>query len=560
MRIAPVEAAKIEVGKNISNKFLMLTYFLNFQFTAPTAEQKVGSRSLEIESPLSRSKRAADVPYTSKRCIEDLLRSGPLLGAANPSMTAKKADCERYDDESQLSQSKNTLDDNQAEESKLQAIPLNQNRIVIGSSRDDYKFYNVFRNVLQPSKSDTLIHGHYASNSIESNESSQKSKSNNQINSFGSNSSGGNVNDKKSTVVQPGYESYNSNQNYNSPQYTNIPPQSQNEQNREQRPYFENNNPKAFRKSPSSIITTLYDPQLASHNPHSESESSPSDEDSGLSSEPQNLNVDPQLLQSDLNQAPDQLQEPIVGNQHTSGPTYNSQNFDELLNQMQSTYQSFHSGMSQLLDSFKSQSSSFQNMMDQRDSHSSHSKHFDFNARCQNQNEVNADPQLSKMCHLDYGDQSRNSDQSGNSNQVPLNVPPTNEFQNQFVSYADYVKMVRNVNRNSGTLLVGHNNGELLGAAAPLTEESEEHPIGHHKQGILNDLRVHIDSFTDEEQVAAAAPEPEQEGPQVEAEIDPIVANPAPEETIGSAQDVSLKSLFITFLDKLHSKNKLLKN
>ena len=502
---------------------------------------------------MRRSKRAADVPYTSKRCIEDLLRGGPLLGAANPSMTAKKADCERYDDESQLSQTKNTLDDNQAEESILQAIPLNQNRIVIGSSKDDYKYYNAFKTVQQP-KSDSLIHGRYASNSIESNESSQKSNSNNQKTSFASNSySGGNMNSQKSNVVQPGYETYNSNQNFNSPQYTNSLPQSQNEQNREEPPYYENNKPKGFRKSPSSIITTLYDPQLGSPHPHSESKYLPSNEDSTLSSEQQNSNVDPQSLQSDSNQASDQLQDSIVGNQQRSGPSYNSQNFDELLNQMQSTYQSFHHGMSQLLESFKSQSSSFQNMMDQRDSHSSNTKHFDFNARCQNQNQVNADPQLSKMCHLDYGDQTRNS------NEPPTNVPSTNVFQNQFVSYADYVKMVRNVNRNSGTLLVGHKNGELLGAAAPLTEESEEHPIGHHKQGVLNDLRTHIDSFTDEEQVGAAAPEQEPE-PQVEAEVDPIVANPEPEEVLGSAQDVSLKSLFITFLDKLHSKNKLLKN
>ena len=56
-------------------------------------------------------------------------------------------------------------------------------------------------------------------------------------------------------------------------------------------------------------------------------------------------------------------------------------------------------GMSQLFDSYKSQSGSFQNMMNQQDSHSSHSKHFDFNARCQDQNVVNVDPHLSKICH-----------------------------------------------------------------------------------------------------------------------------------------------------------------
>lgn len=534
--IAPPEAAKIEVGKNINIKFLMLTYFLLFKSTATSAEQKVGSKSLAIESPLSRRKRAADVPYTSKRCIEELLRGAPLLGAANPSMTAKNADCERYDDESQLSQSKNTLDDNQAEESNLQAIPLNLNKIVIGSSRDDYKYYNAFKNVLQPSKSDTLIHGRYGSNSIESNESSQKSNSNIQKNTFGTNSNtGGNMNDKKSTIVQPGY---NSNQNYKSPQ-------SQNEQNREQRPYYENTNPKGFQKSPSSMMTTLYDPQLGSSHPSSESESAPSNEVVASNQEQQNLNDGSQLMQSDPNQASDQVQDPIVGNPHMQGPSYNAQNFDELLNQMQSHYKTFHSGMSQLFDSFKSQSSSFQSMMDQRDSHSSHSKHFEINARlCQNQNDVNADLNPSKMCHLDHGDQFENSNPA-ESSEPPVNVPQPKPF----VSYADYVKMIRNVNRNSGTLLVGHNNGELLGAAAPLTEQSEEHPIGHHKQGILSDLRTHIDSFTDVEQVAAAEPEP-----QVEAEIDPIVAHPEPEP---KHEDGSLKQRFQAFLDQLHSRNKL---
>lgn len=458
-------------------------------------------------------------------------------------MTAKNADCERYDDESELSQSKNTLDDNQAEESNLQAIPLNLNKIVIGSSRDDYKYYNAFKNFLQPSKSDTLIHGRYASNSIESNESSQKSNSNNQKNTFGTSSkTGGNM---KSTIVQP---RYNANQNYNSPQYTNSPPLSQNEQNREQKPYYENTNPKGFQKSPSSIMTTLYDPQLASPHPSSESESAPSNEEVALNQEQQNLNDGSQLLQSDPNQASDQVQDPVVGNPHMQGPSYHAQNFDELLNQMQSNYQTFHSGMSQLFDSFKSQSSSFQSMMDQRDSHSSHSKHFEINARCQNQNDVIADPHLSKMCHLDHGHQFGNSNPA-ESSEPPVNVPPTNEFQKPFVSYADYVKMIRNVNRNSGTLLVGHNNGEFLGAAAPLTEQSEEHPIGHHKQGILSDLRTHIDSFTDVEQVAAAEPKPE-----VEAEIDPIVAQPEPEQ---KNEEGSLKQRFQAFLDQLQSRNKL---
>ena len=460
-------------------------------------------------------------------------------------MIANNADSVSYDDKIEIGQTKNTLDDNQAEESNLQAIPLNLNKIVIGSARDDYKYYNAFKNFLQPSKSDALIHGRFASNSIESNESSQKSKFNNQKTVSGTPSKiSGNVNDEKPNFIQPRCESCNSNRDQNPPQNTNTPSQSQKEQNIESHPL-------KFKSSPSSIMTTLYDPQLSSSDQMSESHTELSIEDSELSQNKQNLDKASQLMQSNPNQVIDQMQNNIVGNKHHSDSTYNSHNFDELLNQMQSKYQTFHTGMSQLFDSYKSQSGSFQNMMDQQDSHSSHSKHFDFNARCQDQNGVNVDPHLSKMCHLDYRDDVEKSNLTENY-QPPLNVAPTNEHKNKFVSFSDYVKMIQNVNRNSGTLLVNHKNGELLGAAVPLTEESEEQPIGHHKQGILNDLRLHIDSFTETDQEATSEPDP-----QVEAEIDPVVANSEPEETLQINQEDSLRNRFQLFLDKLNTRKKL---
>lgn len=173
----------------------------------------------------------------------------------------------------------------------------------------------------------------------------------------------------------------------------------------------------------------------------------------------------------------------------SSGCHCDAEQFNDLLHHMQSSYQKFHNGMIQLFDTFKSQSNcgSKPVLRDHDSSGSPSYSNFDYRVDCRDKNQVAESDRLTQLCQGSFDD---DVNPSSGYYEPPGEHIPTGGYENQFLSYQDYVKMMRNVNLNSGTLLSSSYDldDQILGAA-PRNQGEED------RETQMKQLKEHIKQF-----------------------------------------------------------------
>lgn len=469
--------------------------------------KKESTKKPKSISKLNRRRRSAKCVSTgNKRCIGHLFGKpfsfDSILGAANPNAAAASTEIDRYESKNKIApsvkvQSKRS-DDNAVEESILQAIPITNHR-QLNSLGVKPKLLNLLSKKSLSTKNENLLHGNIAfSSEKQSSESSKATESE-------SNQSDLDVihHYQKTFPIQPmmqpadqpryltpnyqpddylpSYEYFPKNsQSFNSPPIHQNHPISDDPESKQQLVV----GPSSFKS------TSLFDLDLQAKNAEISSfRDSNSDLSSSLSS-PSSVAI------------------------HQSSSCHcDPEQFNDLLHHMQSSYQQFHNGMIQLFETFKSQSNCASNLPSMinvnSDSTSSHSQtNFDYKTRCTDRNSVNSNPALASMCVNAFPD-ARINPSTGYYEPPGQNIK-TGGFENQFISYADYLEMMRNVNANSGTVLSSaHELDEPVVASSQNNNESRDQT--------LNQLRQHIDQFKD---VEVAAPEPTTEDPKTTAKFD----------------------------------------
>lgn len=451
-------------------------------------EKKEDKKEAEKKPKGHRQRRSPQKTAGNKRCIGDFLRGksscDPILGASKQDAAApSNTVASRYD-------SKNTIasqnvqstqaEDNLAEESFLQANAV-KNSFDSGSSFaiEKPKGLDFLSKFSLPSKSEKLFHGNIL-NSFESNElrPSNVDESSSQFNS----ASFSKVEPfSVQPIVQPNHEIPQYNPNDYLPSYEYFPKNSPKSNERSQFNAQNDNDDDDDRSSshfqrvvvgPSSVMTTpLYKKDMVALQDVSLKVEKPPQIPSHPQSSPQGCQCD-------------------------------SEQFEDLLNHMQSGYSKFHNGMMQLFETFKSQSNCGSNV--HRDSSSAPSQsQFNYQVECRDRNVVNGNPQLAAKCRDAFSD-SRVNPSSGYY-QPPTKSDQPGAFENQFLSYADYVKMISNVNANSGT---------ILSSAYDLDSEiaGSSNPNYHHEQQkqTVDQLRQHFEVYQD---TPVAAPNPVSEAP-----------------------------------------------
>ena len=185
-----------------------------------------------------------------------------------------------------------------------------------------------------------------------------------------------------------------------------------------------------------------------------------------------------------------------------SGCRCDPDQFNDLLDHMQKSYLQFHNGMIQLFKTFQSQSNCGSGTTQNgRDSSSSPSNsNFDYRVNCRDRNFNQENPELALKCK-DYFDDSNVNPSSG-IYEVPGVSIKSGGFQNQFMTFADYAKMMGNVNTNSGTLMSStfDLNNQIVGSAKTPV-------IDNDRENMAKQLKQHISQYKDPV-VAAPAPEP----------------------------------------------------
>lgn len=379
--------------------------------------------------------------------------------------------CDRYENDMEVAATNIEVKkaDNHAEESMLQAIPTKKQLFAGASSGERTKRLNFFKK--SKSKNENLLHGKII-NSIESNEISIKPTS--EV-------------DASSTVppfVDPNLPKYESDPKDYLPTFEYFPQNSPSFY-QHQSTYPPNFNPSSFKSSP------MYDRSL---------------------------------IPSDVSHTTKRYSD------KTSGCRCDPEQFDDLLHHMQSSYAQFHDGIIQLFDTFKSQAScgsvpqidqsrpalpahsnlhsfeandhkvvigpspikstpfyehSLQSQLQDSSGSPSHSN-FDYNTHCVDKNAVNADPQLSKLCENAFNEANPSS---GYYNPPSGVQTKTGGFENQLMTYADFIKMMQNVNKNSGTVL----------SSAFDLDDDDDQTVGQYLpedlDQINNQLRQHISDY-----------------------------------------------------------------
>lgn len=466
-----------------------------------------------------RNVRNPSVGY--KRCIADLFggfKRDSILAASNPNAAE---DCDRYDSELASSnvQSKTVEGDNQAEESMLQAIPTRK-QLFGGNLLGEP--LSLFKKLSPSSKTENLLHGN-----VPSSETSEV------------------VAVTSENVESPPELSIPiTNEPFAPPQFSKYEPVTY--EPSDYLPSFEYfpKNPVPSRYNPQA--PSQPSPQVPSQNQNSvvvgpsSFKSSPIYEHHGQQHDmslPSHSINQPQLPQNSLpshdkpfNIGPSSFKSSPLYNHlgseqeitHTtkrysdksepSGCRCDPEHFDDLLHHMQSSYAQFHNGMTQLFDTFKSQTNCGSKISDSSSSNSN----FDYNVRCHDKNVVNADPELSNLCQKAFAEGS--VDPSGGYYKPPgAGEIKTGGFKNQFLSYADYIKMIQNVNANPGTVLSStkfieddDDDDDLVSASQRLQDDSHE--------SIVDKLRQHFEQYQNPAEVVAA-PEPEPPAQEPEPQV-----------------------------------------
>jgi hypothetical protein len=429
-------------------------------------KKETSSTTSTTKKPKSnRRRRSAQIlsSTNNKRCIgryfgESIL-GDPIVGASNPNAE----DCDRYESENDFVSSS----DNHAVESIMQATP-SKRHLFTGKSLGENHRLNLFSNfVALPLKSDDLIHGKLQ-NSFESHEL-QKSLSDDSSQASAT---------PHVTAVRP-VTAPNLPQNVNLPQF----------------------NPNDF------LPSYEYFPK-ASNN----FQQSPSPPSRPQNSRP-NIVVGPSPLKSTpfyehTLRSEEPEQQVALSIQKPSSCRCDPEHFNELLRHMQSSYNQFHNGMMQLFDTFQSQSNCGSSRQIADSSSSPSQKNVDLNVLCRDKNAINSDPNLVASCQRAFAE-SQTDPSAGYYKPPGAAAVPTGGFKNQFLSYADYIKMMRNVNANSGTV--------LSSSFDPHDDDDDDQVASQHaidsQEQTVSQLKQHIGQYQPE---IVAAPAPELEEPQVE--------------------------------------------
>jgi hypothetical protein len=503
--------------------------------TTKKTEESTKKPSLKTKS--SRRRRSArNSSLGNKRCIGDLfggLRRDIILGASNP----QAADCDRYESENEVAssnvQSKTVENDNKAYETILQAIPSKQQFFGGKLLGDKPKTLNLFKKI-SSSKTENLIHGNLPK-SIESNEVEKKvpetaEEDSSQVESSNAQTVEPFVPPQYSKYDPPSYEpnDYLPSFEYfpkNKPTFQPIPQQS----------YPQNQHstvvigPSSFKSSPIyEHHGQQHDISVPSYFPHQ-----PQLPQNALPTHDKPFVVGPSSFKSSplydhlgSQQEIAHTTKRYTDKPDSSGCRCDPEHFDDFLHHMQSSYSQFHNGMIQLFDTFKSQTNCGSKTPQISDSSSSHSHpNFDYNVHCHDKNVVNSDPELSILCQKAFVDSG--VDPSGGYYNPPGAAEvKTGGFKNQFLSYQDYIKMMQNVNYNSGTVLSSSHDidDDVVAASHKSLPDDDSH------EKTVNQLRQHISQY--ESEIVAAAPEPQPEPiaeePQLAATPETPVDEPEP--------------------------------
>lgn len=451
----------------------------------------------------SRQRRSAKCASTgNKRCIGQLFGSNPffrdsILGVVNPNAADTSKDTGRYESQNEFASlvkvhSKRSSD-NVADESILQAIPIH-NQLQLNALGVQPNRLNLFSRKNLSSKNENLLHGNIAFSSEK--QSSESSKADESSSSQAGSNAIYHHHHHGSFPIQPMVQPADQPQ-YDVPQYrpedylpsyeyfpknspSFNPPQShptQPSRTDESQP----NHPNYVFGPNSYKSTTLYDVDLQAKDSLLPLSSSAAPTLSAVSS-------------SSPSPSP---------STSTSGCRCDPEQFNDLLHHMQSSYKQFHNGMIQLFETFKSQSNCASNsppmIYGDGDSSSSHSHpNFDYKTLCADRNAVNSDLELATRCIDAFPDSHINP--SSGFYEPPGQQIKTGGFENQFMSYADYIKMMRNVNANTGTVLSSayDMDDRIVASAHSVAQDDTQDQTS-------NQLRQHLDKIKDE-QVAAPAP------------------------------------------------------
>jgi hypothetical protein len=458
--------------------------------------------------PKTKSSRRRRSVMANKRCIGRLFdgfRNGPILGVANPAVDdssldssdpvvgarhADAADCDRYESDSELALKVN-VGDNHAEESILQAVPTKKQlwggKLSLGAPE------KLFKNLAAGQKNEVLMHGRVPSSeeSIDVSRKAMESESDSA---------------QEESVDSPVVEAFPP------PQFSHYEPPSQ--ETNDYLPsyeYFPQNRPQhdpqaPYQEKPTSSVVVGPSPMpLYEHKQHDFSLpplpfDQPQLPQNAPPSAPKPFVIGPSAVKSQplydhLSAAPSEVAVAKPHHVESSPPgcRCDPEQFNDLLHHMQTSYTQFHRGMIQLFDTFKSQVNCGSNTPRITDSSSSPSTP----DLCRDRNHVNADPELAKSCQKYFAD--ANVDPSSG-----YYVPPGAEdiqrggFKNQFMSYADYLKMIQNVNYNAASVLSSSSDldDDIVNAA-------RDAPDNDSHEKTVNQLRSHIDHFQE------PTPEPE---------------------------------------------------
>lgn len=494
------------------------------------SDEKKEETTKKPKSKSSRRRRSVKTPTfpcPGKRCIGELFGGfgrDSFLGASNPHAD----DSERYDSEvaSPNVQSKKNEGDNKGEESLLQAIPTRKQLFGGKLTLEAPKRLNLFKNFSPASKNENLLHVKLP-NSVETNEIVGKTADVVEADSSQSETSSTHAVEPFSTPQFSRYDATSYEPTDYLPSFEYFPKKPVPQQIYPPSPPEESQHsvvvgPSSFKSSP------IYEHQSQQHDmpAPSFSHNQPQLPQNALPTHDKPFVIGPSSFKSSplydhlgSQQEIAHTTKRYTDNTNTpSGCRCDPEHFDDLLHHMQSSYKQFHNGMIQLFDTFRSQTNCGSKLPQISDSASSHSHpNFDYNVHCQDKNVVNADPDLTVLCQKA---ESVADPSSGYYKPPGAGEVKTGGFKNQFMSYADYIKMMQNVNYNSGTVL--SQSHEL--DDDDVTAFHQRLPDDDSQENTMTQLRQHFDQY----QSLLAAPQPE---PEPVTEEPQVAAAPAPEDT-----------------------------
>lgn len=449
--------------------------------TSSTSTTSTTRRPTKLNHQRRRRSANFPAPTGNKRCIDNfrncpifgpilgrsLIGGSPILGAANPSKAADEPTLiQRYETDSNVASVQTVPDDNEAVETVVQ-----EKRSIL---KPGLSFLEKLS--LPAAKTENLLHGNIP-HSIESFEAVQKTS-----NDMADSSQSESVNVKQPAVSKASPTARHSVPDYNPddflPSFEYFP---------KSQPTYANYQP--FKPSEPSEHST---PEKSHSNSHHDVMNSHHEDKNHVVAGPLPF-VTNKFYDVQAPPLPDISHDHkhLLDHHVDKTPVINKgcrcdpEQFHELLQHMQSSYSQFHNGMMQLFDTFKSQSNCGGHGAADSSGSASY-KAPDYEVLCADKNNFNADPSLHLKC--------QNALHESNVNPTSgYYSPPGSDikhggFENQFLPYSEFLKMMGNVNANSGTVL---SDSHSIPDIKPVTSEPD------HMGEITKKLKEHINQFED---------------------------------------------------------------